>query len=158
MVRICKDQYYLEIAKAVGMRATCLHRCYGAVIVNTTGGRDRIVSTGYCGAPRGEQDCFESGVCLREQSFEDGKIIRGQNYSKCISLHGEANAIIQASPLDTQGATIYIYGRVTATGEPAESGPCYYCLRMIKNAGIARIVMGKEDGTYYSREPKEITY
>ena len=39
MSRISKDAYYLEIAKAVAMRSTCLRRQYGAVIVKN----DRII-------------------------------------------------------------------------------------------------------------------
>ncbi|MBO5515499.1 MAG: cytidine deaminase, partial [Schwartzia sp.] len=43
-------EYFLDIAKAVGRRSTCLRRRYGAIIV-----KDKIIiSTGYNGAPRGE--------------------------------------------------------------------------------------------------------
>lgn len=41
-MRISKDEYYLNIAKAVAQRSTCLRRQYGAVIVHN----DEIVSTG----------------------------------------------------------------------------------------------------------------
>ena len=47
-------EYFLDIARAVGRRATCLRRRYGAIIV-----KDRIIiSTGYNGAPRGEANCI----------------------------------------------------------------------------------------------------
>ncbi|MBO4779149.1 MAG: cytidine deaminase, partial [Selenomonadaceae bacterium] len=40
------DEYFLNIAREVGRRATCLRRRYGAIIVN-----DKIIiSTGYNGA------------------------------------------------------------------------------------------------------------
>ena len=55
--RMSKDEYYLKIAEAVLERSTCLRRKYGAVIVN----HDEIVSTGYNGAPRGEQNCIDCG-------------------------------------------------------------------------------------------------
>ena len=43
------DNYFIEIAKVVSLRSTCLRRRYGALIV-----KDRvIVSTGYNGSPRG---------------------------------------------------------------------------------------------------------
>ena len=32
MVRIDKENYYLDIAETVLKRATCLRRCYGAII------------------------------------------------------------------------------------------------------------------------------
>lgn len=153
--RPSKDEYYLNIAKAVSARATCLHRCYGAVIVNTAGGRDRIVATGYCGATRGREDCMEAGLCDRSLSFEDGVIIRGQNYEACRGAHGEMNAIMQASAEELIGATIYIYGRFAADDRPAEAGPCHYCLRMIRNSGISMMVIGKEGGGWYKSTPDD---
>ena len=49
MERVSKENYYLDIAETVIGRATCLRRCYGAIIVKN----DEIISTGYNGAPRG---------------------------------------------------------------------------------------------------------
>lgn len=51
--RLTKREYYLNIARAVALRSTCLRRQYGAVIVKD----DQIVSTGYNGAARGEDNC-----------------------------------------------------------------------------------------------------
>ena len=51
MERISKENYYLDIAETVIGRATCLRRCYGAIIVKN----DEIISTGYNGAPRSTQ-------------------------------------------------------------------------------------------------------
>ncbi|MBR6710745.1 MAG: cytidine deaminase, partial [Selenomonadaceae bacterium] len=65
------DAYFLDIARAVGRRATCLRRRYGAIIV-----KDRIIiSTGYNGAPRGEANCIDTGICERERL----KVPKGQN-------------------------------------------------------------------------------
>ena len=50
--RISKDEYYLEIAETVAKRSTCLRTHYGSVIVKN----DRIVSTGYNGAPHGRKN------------------------------------------------------------------------------------------------------
>ncbi len=44
-----KTEYYLNIAREVSRRSTCLRRRFGAVIVRD----DQIISTGYVGAPRG---------------------------------------------------------------------------------------------------------
>ena len=57
--RMSKNEYYLLIALAVSKRSTCLKRRYGAVIVNN----DEIVSTGYNGNPRGEENCCDRGNC-----------------------------------------------------------------------------------------------
>ena len=43
MSRISREKYYINIAKAVSARSTCLRRQYGAVIVKD----DRIIATGY---------------------------------------------------------------------------------------------------------------
>ena len=62
MERISKENYYLDIAETVIGRATCLRRCYGAIIVKN----DEIISTGYNGAPRGRRNCVDLGRCTRE--------------------------------------------------------------------------------------------
>ena len=49
MDRKDKINYYLDIAKTVLERGTCLRRNVGAIIVKN----DVIISTGYAGAPRG---------------------------------------------------------------------------------------------------------
>lgn len=132
MNRISKDEYYLGIAKSVSMRATCLRRNYGAVIVNN----DEIVSTGYNGACRGEKSCLDEGRCKRDEL----NIPKGERYELCRSVHAEQNAIISASRRDMIGATIYIYGIDVKTGEMADPSPCLLCRRFIKNAGIVRCV------------------
>jgi dCMP deaminase len=63
MGRVSKINYYLDIAQTVASRSTCLRRRYGACIVKN----DVIVSTGYCGAPRGRENCCDMGYCLRKK-------------------------------------------------------------------------------------------
>lgn len=138
MNRPSHDEYYLNIAKAVSMRSTCLRRQYGAVIVN----RDEIVSTGYNGAPRGELNCCDTGKCYREgHKHNDG------DYSGCCSCHAEMNAIISASRSEMIGGTLYLFGREGDT-DLAVAEPCPVCKKMIKNAGLTRVVLGK-DGSFY---------
>lgn len=134
MARLSKDDYYLRIAKDVAMRSTCLRRNYGAVIVN----HDRIVSTGYNGAPRGEVNCCDRGTCPR---IENNVPHNSGTYSDCCSVHAEQNAIIHATFTDMQGATLYLYGVNPESGETiSDISPCPICSRMIKNAGISRVV------------------
>ena len=64
MQRIGKEAYYLAIAAEVARRSTWLRRQYGAVIVKN----DEIVATGYNGAPRGDENCCDVGVCWREHN------------------------------------------------------------------------------------------
>ena len=58
-MRATKREYYLNIAKAVAQRSTCLRRQYGAVIVKD----DVIIATGYNGSARGDENCCDVGVC-----------------------------------------------------------------------------------------------
>lgn len=131
MSRVSKVQYYLDIAEAVSKRSTCLRRKYGAVIVNN----DEIISTGYNGAPRGEDNCDECGYCLREIL----NVPKGERYELCKSVHAEQNAIISASRSRMIGSTIYIVG-IEANGKYASSEPCTICRRLIINAGISKVI------------------
>lgn len=137
MDRISKDEYYLKIAENILERSTCLRRKYGAVIVNN----DEIVSTGYNGAPRGETNCVDTGYCFREQN----NIPKGERYESCLAVHGEQNAIISASRREMLGGTIYIVGK-EQDGKYADGTPCLICSRMIKNAGLSRVVYLDKQG------------
>lgn len=124
-----KDTYYLGIAGAVSRRSTCLRRQYGAVIVNN----DEIISTGYNGAPRGETNCCDTGICHRKgHDHNDG------NYSDCPSVHAEMNAMLSASRSEMIGATLYLAG--FENGQVIAAEPCPICARLIKNAGIVNII------------------
>ena len=135
--RMSKTEYYLEIALAVSKRSTCLKRRYGAVIVNN----DEIISTGYNGNPRGEQNCCDRGTCQRMDLPSNTG-----NYNDCFSVHAEQNALISARRKDILGATIYLAGEKSADGDWVEiedAEPCPICFRMIKNSGINKIVSKK---------------
>ena len=133
MSRPNRDEYYLNIAKAVSVRSTCLRRQYGAVIVN----HDEIVSTGYNGAPRGEPNCCDLGKCIKDELG----LPHGEQYEKCVSVHAEENAIISAARKDMIGAAIYIYG--TQDGKKMEVvEPCSRCTRMMINAGLKYLMVG----------------
>ena len=116
------DEYFMQIARQVATRSTCLRRHVGAVIVRDK----RILTTGYNGAPSGMAHCDVVG-CLRDQLG----IPSGQRQEICRGLHAEQNAIIQAAlhGVSTEGATIYVTHQ-----------PCITCAKMIINAGIRRAV------------------
>ncbi len=103
----------MQIATQVATRSTCDRKFVGAVIV-----RDKmILSTGYNGSIRGLPHCSKVG-----HEMVDEHCIR--------TVHAEANAIVQAARngIAIAGADIY----VTAS-------PCYYCFKLIANAGIKRV-------------------
>lgn len=140
------DEYFIDIARAVSARATCLRRRYGAVITKN----NVIVSTGYNGAPAGMKDCLEAGKCTRKEL----QIPHGERYELCHSVHAEANAIIRASCDELGGATIYISGADDNIRE-CHSEPCMMCKRMILNSRIARVVYSDGNGKFHVVNPKE---
>ena len=139
--RLSKLQYYLGIAKAVSERSTCLRCRYGAILVKN----DKIISTGYNGSPRGEENCCDLGVCYRLQQ----NIPSGSNYELCKSVHAEVNAIIQCDQA-TEGAMLYIAGTPLPSCE-AQKEPCLMCHRIIKNAGVKEVLV-------WNTETGELTY
>ena len=139
MQRISKDEYYLSIAAEVARRSTCLRRQYGAVIVN----HDEIVATGYNGAPRGDANCCDVGECWREKN----NIPHGEQYEKCVAVHAECNAIISASRKEMLGSTLYLYGFEGFDHPMEDPVPCMICSRLIKNAGIAKVMNRKGEVT-----------
>jgi dCMP deaminase len=143
------DRYYIDIARVVAVRATCIRRKYGAIIVKD----HAIVSTGYCGAPRGEPNCIDTQKCKRNEAGA----LPGERYELCVSVHAEANAILRASRADMEGSTIYIAGIDTQTGKPVDSRPCLMCRRLIKNARMEWVVFHRED-LCIQRRGKDLSY
>ena len=134
MKRIDKINYYLDIAETVVERGTCLRRNFGAIIVKN----DKIISTGYVGAPRGRKNCCDLGYCMREKL----NIPRGERYELCRSVHAEQNAIISASRRDMIDSTLYLVGINYKDKTYVENAnPCALCKRMIINSGIKEIII-----------------
>lgn len=132
------NEYFIEIAKVVSSRSTCLRRRYGAVIVKD----NVIISTGYNGAPRNAVNCVDLGTCKRQEL----NIPSGERYELCEAVHAEQNAIINGAPERMKGATIFIAG-FEEDNSPAEGKPCLLCRRMIRNAQISNVVYLMRDGS-----------
>lgn len=117
------DEYFMEVAQLVAKRSTCLRRNVGAVLVKDK----RILATGYNGSPRGLKHCLDIG-CIRQKL----NIPSGERHELCRALHGEQNALIQASlhGIGVEGSTLY-----------ATNQPCIICAKMLINAGIKEIVV-----------------
>ena len=122
-MRVSWDEYFMEIAEIVKTRSTCIRRQIGAVIVKD----NRIITTGYNGAPSGCRHCTEIGSCYRQEH----NIPSGERHELCRALHAEQNAIIQAARIGntTDGATIYVTNQ-----------PCVICAKKCINAGRKRMV------------------
>ncbi|MBU2540482.1 MAG: cytidine/deoxycytidylate deaminase family protein [Candidatus Omnitrophica bacterium] len=117
------DEYFMDIAKLVGKRSTCLRRRVGAIIVKNR----RILATGYNGTPCGIRHCDEVG-CIRIKL----KVPSGQRHELCRGLHAEQNVLLQAAlyGISVESASLYITNQ-----------PCIICAKMIINAGIEEVVI-----------------
>ncbi|MGL4208905.1 MAG: deoxycytidylate deaminase [Candidatus Adiutrix sp.] len=117
------DEYFLKFAALAATRSTCFRRQVGAVLVSG----QRILATGYNGAPSSLPHCQDVG-CLRDEL----KIPSGQQHEICRGIHAEQNAILQAAHYGVaiQAATIY-----------STHQPCSICTRLLLNLDIHRIVL-----------------
>lgn len=120
MERISKEICFMEIAKVLSYRSTCLRRKNGTVLVK----EGRIIGTGYNGAPRGIPHCEK---CVRREKG----IASGKFQELCRGAHSELNAIINAALGNSSpdGGIIY-----------SICSPCAYCAKAIVNAQITEVV------------------
>ena len=142
--RPSKNEYYLNIAKEVAKRSTCMSVKIGSIVVKD----DQIVATGYNGAPRKVRDCYEIGICLRRKFG----ILSGRNYEICRSVHAEQNSIINAARagISLLGGTMYLVSfRVVDNEETlVDAYPCFICKKMLINAGLEKLIGMTKDGKY----------
>ena len=129
------DEYFMKMAHLAASRSTCLRRKVGAVIVK----ENRVLSTGYNGAPKGLPHCEEVG-CLRK----DKNIPSGERHELCRGVHAEQNAIIQAAVFGTSIKDAKIY---------STNLPCVVCTKLLINASITEIIYDEE---YIDELAKEV--
>lgn len=147
--RISKDEYYLQLAKAVAKRSICIENRwgFGAIIVTN----DTIVSTGYAGPARGVVNCNDIG-CSRNIL----KLEHNEFDEHCPSVHAEENAVINAA---RHGSRV-LDGTMFALGTDNNSKikpclPCPRCRRILINAGIKEVVTMNEKGKVIKYDVKD---
>ena len=108
-----RDEVYMDVAKLMSERSTCDRLHVGAVL--TKG--NRIIATGYNGAPSGLPHCIDVGCDLFE-----GHCIR--------AVHAEASVISMCARygISTENSSIYI-----------THFPCPSCAKLLINAGILKV-------------------
>ena len=121
LIRPAWEDYFMEIARVVATRSSCLRRQVGAVVVKNR----QILTTGYNGVPRGLAHCDVRG-CLRDKLG----IPSGERHELCRGLHAEQNAIIQAAYHGVGIAGSEIYSTLQ---------PCVTCAKTLVNAGIVAV-------------------
>lgn len=115
------DSYFMDIAFNVKERSTCPRLHVGAVIVKDK----RIKGTGYNGSPPGFEHCEDVGCLLINSHCKR-------------TIHAEVNAIMECSPDERVGATIYITAQ-----------PCMECSKLIIASGIIRVVYAENYPSEY---------
>ena len=111
-MRIDWNEYFFKVAETISLRASCPRASVGVVIVSKD---NRILATGYNGAPAGAYDCLEQGCII-----EDGHCQR--------ALHAEVNAIAAAAKygISLQESKMYVYGK----------SPCRECMKVVTAVGV----------------------
>ena len=123
MNRLDIHEYYMNIAVQTSLRSTCIRRKVGAIIVKD----NRILSTGYNGAPSGLPNCCDDCKrCYRSAH----NIPSGQMLDMCYAVHAEQNAILNAMKTgeDLRGASLYV-----------NTYPCATCMKLTLQVGIRNI-------------------
>lgn len=112
-IRKSWDDYFMDIAKMVATRSTCLRRQIGAIAVKDK----RILVTGYNGAPSNSKHCLDLG-CIRDER----SIPSGTQAQICRAIHAEQNLLAQAAlqGVCLKGASIYVANQ-----------PCLICMKML---------------------------
>jgi len=114
------DDYFLGMARAAARRSSCQRSKVGAVVVAPD---NTIRGTGYNDAPPGKPGC--ESCPHRDSNLPPGS----SAYSKCVAVHAEANALLDAGKAQAMGSTLYVTRL-----------PCDNCQKLIEAAGIARVV------------------
>lgn len=145
------DEVWAHVAHAVATRSLCVRAQVGAVIVDS---RNRIVATGYNGPPAG----FDPRDAEGESSLQLGcswwcdrgklpldieyrKLER--DYSDCVALHAEANALMAADRSTWEGGAIYVLGDV-----------CFSCAKLIANSGLSTVFVKQDNEERNYRDPQ----
>ncbi|MFT6361260.1 MAG: dCMP deaminase [Candidatus Paceibacteria bacterium] len=121
------DEYFIEIMSMVGKRGTCDRGQAGSIITRD----NRILATGYAGAPSGIPHCDDVGHEMHTVTQPNG----GETQHCTRTTHAEQNAIAAAARhgVAIEGGTIY-----------CKMTPCYICAKLIINSGLKRVIALKD--------------
>lgn len=117
------DEYFFKILDAVSTRGTCDRAYVACVIVKD----NRILATGYNGAPPGVKQCDEIGHWMIKATYPD----QGEKTHCIRTVHAEQNAIAHAAKygISLEGATMYVNVQ-----------PCIHCTKLLISAGIKKVI------------------
>ncbi len=119
--RTTLPEIFMEIAVSMSHRSTCSKRAsVGCVIVKN----NRVIATGYNGAPHGFPHCDDVGCVLDT----DGHCI--------VSVHAEENALLQCA---RHGVMIGHFASIYTT-----HSPCPRCVCRLAQVGVRQIFYKEE--------------
>ncbi len=124
------DQYFINIAKQVQKRSTCMRRQVGCVIVDD---KHHIISTGYNGVAPHREHCNHMKVnsldiATYPYACEGSNSSSGTDLDRCEAIHAEQNALLQCSDVDNIYA-IYV-----------TSFPCITCAKLITSTSCEKLI------------------
>ena len=123
------DRYFIDMAKLVASRSTCVRRIVGCVLVDS---KNHVLATGYNGVPAGVRHCNEAsasgGAVVFRHACDGANSPSGTNLDACAAVHAEQNAVLQCSDAHSI-ARAY----VTAF-------PCTSCAKLLLNTSCREIV------------------
>jgi dCMP deaminase len=135
MIRPDWNQYFVDMLPLIARRSTCRRRQVAAIITVN----NRIMATGYNGAPSKVYDCLDRG-CLRDAEGAAS----GTRLEICRAVHAEQNAILHL-PLGM--------GQLSAPepgiGYPpgfrnivlyTSTFPCSHCAKMLLVIGVTKVI------------------
>jgi dCMP deaminase len=119
----------MAMAKVTSTRSTCSSRPVGCVIVRD----NRILVTGYNGAPPGEPHCTDRNSGGRLYCARRAKGVPDSlKLAHCHSLHAEENALALADRLGLtallEGSTLY-----------CTLSPCVKCIANLAGHGVSKV-------------------
>lgn len=116
------DEYFLNMAKLVSSRSTCLRRNVGCILVDCN---NYVLATGYNGVARGEPHCLD-------HACPGAALPSGVGLDVCEAIHAEQNAILQCKNVkDVMAAYITV-------------SPCPSCAKLLMNTSCQKIVFIEE--------------
>lgn len=133
MARPNIDEYFLQMAKLISTRATCLRRSVGCILVDKL---NHVLSTGYNGVARGLPHCNEPTEIFLDgtpriygNACSGATAPSGTKLDECGAIHAEQNALLQCKNVQ-EIVTAYI----TIT-------PCIHCVKLLMNTSCIRLVV-----------------
>ena len=114
MDRIKRNDLFMKVAWLFAQRSTCNRGRVGTVAVID----NRIISTGYNGAPSGHSHCSKENGCDPEKG------------SCTNAIHAEANLISFAAKAGVSLNNSILY---------CTHSPCYKCAQLIIQAGVKHV-------------------